>query len=183
MQLKYGTQVFCVVVQLLSHVQFFAIPWTAAYQACLSSLSPRVCSNSCPLSQWSYLTISSSAAPFSCPPYFPASGSFLMSWLFTSDGQNIGASVSVLSINIHHWLPLVLTGLISLQSESLLQHQNSKASILQHSSFFMVQISHPYMTTGKTIAMTRWTFVGKVMSLLFWHAALVCHTFLPRSIF
>ena len=66
-------------------------------------------------------------------------------------------------------ISLGLTGLISLQSkglESLLQHYNLKASILQHSAFFLVQISHPYMTTGKTIALTKWTFVGKVMSLL-----------------
>ena len=104
---------------------------------------------------------------------FPASGSFLMSWLFASDGQSIGASAwaSVLSMNIQDWFPLRLTGLISLESKgllkSLLQHHSSKASILWHSAFFTVQLSHPYMTTGKTIALTRRTFVGKVMSLLF----------------
>ena len=65
--------------------------------------------------------------------------------------------------------------------KSLLQHHSSKASILQHSAFFIVQISHPYMTTGKTIALTRWTFVGKVMSLLFNMLSRLVITFLPRS--
>ena len=66
--------------------------------------------------------------------------------------------------------------------KSLLQHQSSKATILRHSAFFTVQLSHPYMTTGKTIALTRWTFVGKVMSLLFNMLSSVVITFLPRSI-
>ena len=100
-------------------------------------LSPWVCSNSCPLSQWCYLTISSSAAPFSfCFQSFPASGSFPMSLLFVSGGQSTGASASasVLPMNIQDWFPLGLTGLISLLSKkgtlkSLLQHHNSKASI------------------------------------------------------
>ena len=85
------------------------------------SLSPGVCSNSCPLSWWYYLIISSSAALFSCPQSFPESGSFPMSWLFASGGQNIGASapVSVLPVNIQGWFPLGLTGLISLQSKRL----------------------------------------------------------------
>ena len=65
--------------------------------------------------------------------------------------------------------------------KSLLQHHSSKASILQHSAFFIVQISHPYMTTGKTIALSRWTFVGKVMSLLFNMLSRLLITFLPRS--
>ena len=65
--------------------------------------------------------------------------------------------------------------------KSLLQHHRSKASILQHSAFFIVQLSHPYMTTGKTIAFTRWTFVGKVMSLLFNMLSRLVIAFLPRS--
>ena len=65
--------------------------------------------------------------------------------------------------------------------KSLLQHHSSKASILQHSDFFIVQLSHPYRTTGKTIALTRWTFVGKVMSLLFNMLSRLVITFLPRS--
>ena len=101
---------------------------------CLS-LSPRVCSNSCPLNQWCYPIISSSVTPFSsCPPSFPASGSFPRSWLFASGGQSIGASASasVLPMNTQCWFPLELTVLISLLSKglkSLLQH-NSKTSIL-----------------------------------------------------
>ena len=65
--------------------------------------------------------------------------------------------------------------------KSLLQHHSSKASILHHSAFFIVQLSHPYMTTGKTIALTRWTFVGKVMSLLYNMLSRLVITFLPRS--
>ena len=65
--------------------------------------------------------------------------------------------------------------------KSLLQHHNSKASVLQRSAFFMVQLSHPYMTTGKTIALTRWNFVGKVMSLLFNMLSRLVITFLPKS--
>ena len=65
--------------------------------------------------------------------------------------------------------------------KSLLQHHSSKASILQHSAFFLVQLSHPYMTTGKTIALTRWIFVGKVMSLLLNMLSRLVITFLPRS--
>ena len=138
-----------------------------------TSLSPEVCSNSCPLSQWCYLTISSSVAPISsCPQSFPASGSFPLSQLFASGGQSIGASAlaSVLPKKSQGWSPSEWTGWISLQSKglsSLFQHHSSKASILWCSVFVMVQLSHPYTTAGKTIALTIWTFVGKVMSLLF----------------
>ena len=100
--------------------------------------------------------------PFSfCFQSFPVSGSFPMSRLFPSGNQSIGASASapVFSMNIQGWFPLGLTSLISVQFKglprSLLQHHNSKASILLHSAFFMVQLSHPYMTTEKTIALTR----------------------------
>ena len=65
--------------------------------------------------------------------------------------------------------------------KSLLQHHSSKASVFQHSAFFIVQLSHPYTTTGKTIALTRWTFVGKVMSLLFSMLSMLVIAFLPRS--
>ena len=85
-------------------------------------VSPEICSNSCPLSQWCHPTNSSSLAPFSsCPQSFPASRSFPMSWLFTSGGQSIGASdsASVLPMNVHGWFPLGLTGLIFLQSKGL----------------------------------------------------------------
>ena len=83
------------------------------------SLSPGVCSNSCPLSWWCYLNISPSASPFSCLQSFPASGSFQMSQLFASSSQSIGASALVLPMNSQGWFPLGLTGLISLQSEGL----------------------------------------------------------------
>ena len=116
------------------------------------SLSPGVCSNSCPLSRWYHPTISSFVVPFSsCPQSFPVSGSFPTTQPITSGGQSIraSASVSVLPINIQDWFSLGLTGLIFFQSkglsESLLQHHSSKASILQHSAFFMVL----YMTTEK----------------------------------
>ena len=125
--------------------------------------------------------------PFLLPPStFPASGSFPMSQLFASGGQRIGvsASASVLPMNIQDWFPLGLTGWISAVQgtlKSLLQHHSSKASILQCSAFVIVQLSHPYMTTGKTIALTRRTFVGKVMSLLFNMLCRLVITFLPRS--
>ena len=138
------------------------------------SPAPGVYSNSCPLSRWCHPTISSSVIPFSsCLQSFPPSGSFLMSQFFTSGGQSIeaSASASVLSMNIQDWSPLGLTWLDLLEVQgtlkSLLQHHSSKVSILQRSAVFMVQLSHPYMTTGKTIALTTQTFVGKVVSLLF----------------
>ena len=95
-----------------------------------------------------------------------------MRQLFTSGGQSIGVSASTSLFPNEHsglisfrmdWLDLAVHG----TRKSLLQHHSSKASILQCSAFFIVQLSHPYMTTGKTIALTRRTFVGKVMSLLF----------------
>ena len=150
-----------VVVQLLSHVQFFATPWTAACQAVLS---PRVYSNSCPLSRWCHPTISSSVIPLSsCPQSFPAYESFSVSQ-FTSGDQSIGVSALalVLPMNIQDWFPLRLTGWIYLQSKGLsrvFSNTSSKASILRCSAFFMVQLSHPYTTTGKTIALTRCNFV------------------------
>ena len=109
------------VVQLQSRVWLFLTPWTAAHQASCPSLSPRICSNSYPLSQWCHPTISSSVTLFSCPLSFPASESFPMSQLFTSGGQTIGASASasVLPVNIQGWFPLGLTGLISLLSMGL----------------------------------------------------------------
>ena len=93
---------------------------------------------------------------------------------------------SVLPMNTQDWFPVVRTGWISLQSKglsSLLKHHSSKALILQHSAVFIVQCSHPYVITGKTIALTRWTFVDKVMSLLFNMLPRLVVTFLPRSVF
>ena len=151
------------------------------------SLTPGVYSNSCPLSQWCYPTISASVIPFSSRlQSFPESGSFQMRQFFTSGGQSIGvsASASVLPMNIQDWSPLGWTGWFSLQSKvlsSLLQHHSSKASILRHSAFPIVQLSHPYMTTGKTVALIRQTFLGKVMSLLFNMLSRLVITFLLRS--
>ena len=115
---------------------------------------------------------------------FSASESFPVSWLFTSGGQNIGASpaASVLPMTIQcfgiDWLDLLA---VQETLNSLLQHHSSKASILQCSAFFMVHLSHPYMTAGKTIALTRWAFADKVMSLLFNVLSRLVITSLPRS--
>ena len=137
------------------------------------SPTPRACSNSCPSSWWCHPTISSSGSPFSsCPQSFPTTGSFPVSQFFTSGGQNIraSASASVLPMNIQEWFPLGLIGWISLQSKGhsrVFSNTTVQNSILRCSAFFIVQLSHPYMTTGKTTALTRWTSVGKVTSLLF----------------
>ena len=139
------------------------------------SPTPRAHPNPCPSSRWCHPAISSSVVPFaSCLQFFPASGSFQMSQLFASGGQSIGvsASTSVLLMNTQDWsisFRMDWLDLLAVQGtlKSLLQHYSSKASILRHSAFFIVQLSHPYTTTGKTIALTRWTFVDKVMSLLF----------------
>ena len=145
----------------------------------------RVHPNPCPLSQWCHPTITSSVIPFSsCPQSFPES--FQMNQLFTSGGQSIGgaASTSVLPMNTQDWSSLgwLVGSPCSPRAyqESSPTH-SSKASILQHSAFFIVKISHPYMTTGKTIALTRRTCVNKVMSLLFNMLSRLVITFLPRS--
>ena len=111
-----------------------------------------------------------------------------MNQFFTSGGQSIGtsASTSVLPMNIQNLFPLGWTSCISLQSKGLSRvfsnkHHSSKPSILQHSAFFIVQLSHPYMTTGKNIALTRWTFVGKVMFLHFNMLSRLVITFIPRG--
>ena len=136
----------------------------------------------------SHPTISSSAVLFSSRPQsFPASGSFPMSQLFSSDGQkywsfscNISPSnehPGLISFRIDWWDLLAVQGTL----KSLLQHHSSKASIFWHSAFFVVQLSHQYMTTGKTIALTRWIFVDKVMSVLFNMLSRLVITFLPRN--
>ena len=151
------------------------------------SPTPRVYSNSCPLSPWCHPAISSSVILFSCPQSLQASESFPVSQLFSRRGQSIGVSAlaSVLPMSTQDWSPLAWTRWISLQSKglfkSLLQHHSSKASILQPSAIFTVQLSRPYMTTGKTITLTRRTFVGKVMSLLLNMLSRLVIAFLPRS--
>ena len=121
----------------------------------------------------------------SCLQSFPASGSFPMSWLFASGGQSTRASASILPMNIQDWFPLGLTGLISLKSKGLSRVFSNttvqKHQILRCSAFFTVQLSHPCMTNGKTIALTRLTFAGKVMSLLFNMLSRLVIAFLPRS--
>jgi len=172
--------------QSLSRVWFFATPWIAVRQASLSIIN-----------SWSSLKLMSieSVMPSShlilCRPLLllpqsvPSSESFPMSQLFISGGQSIGLSAlaSVLSVNTQDWSPLGWTGWISLQSKetlkSLLQHHSSKPSIFQHSALFMVQLSDPYMTNGKTRAFTRRTFVHKITSLLFNMSRFVI-AFLPR---
>ena len=136
------------------------------------SPTPGACSNSCPWSQWCHPTILSSVISFSsCLQSYPASGSFQMSQFFVSGDQSIGVSASAQSFHEYSGLISFRIGwfdLLAIQGtlKSLLQHRSSKASILQRSAFLIVQLSHWYMTTRKTIALTWWTFVGKVMSLL-----------------
>ena len=179
-------------VQSLSHVQLFETPWTAVHQASLSFTISR-----------SLLKLKSieSVMLFNhlilcCPPVllsvFPNTGVFsselalcirrtkLQLWSFIIGAS---ASASVVPMNTQGWFTLALTDLLAVQRtlKSLLQHHSSKASILWHSAFFMVQLSHPYMTTGKTIALTRRNFVGKAMSLLFNMLPRLAIAFLPSS--
>ena len=106
-----------------------------------------------------------------CTQYFQHQSLFPMSQLFALGGQNIGvsASASVLLMNSQAWFKIDWFDLLAVQGtlKSLLQHHDSKASISQYSAFFMVQLSHPYMTTGKIISLTRQIFVSEVMCLLF----------------
>ena len=135
------------------------------------SPTPGVCPNSCPSSCRYHLTISTSVVPFSsCLQSFPTSRSFPMSqlrwpkyWSFSFNLSPSDEHPGLISFRMD-WLDLLA---VQGTLKSLLQHHSSKASILQHSPFFMVCLSHPYMTTGKSIALTRWNFVGKVMSLVF----------------
>ena len=150
------------------------------------SISPGVFSNSCPLSPWCRPTLSSSVISSSCPQSFPAPGSFPMTQLFfASGGQSIGASVSASILPISGLISfrIDLFDLLAVQGplKSLLQHHSLKASIILCAIFFMAQLSHLYMTTGKTIALTRQNFVGKVISLHFNMLSRFVIAFLPRS--
>ena len=134
------------VVQLLSHVQVFKpTPPPPPHglqhiRVPCPSLSPGVCSNSCPLSQWCHPTIPYSVAPFSsCPQYFPALGIFPMSWLFASDDQTTRASASVLPMSFLGWFPLRLLGLISLLSKGLSRVFSS--TTIQKHQFFSAKTS------------------------------------------
>ena len=123
-----------------------------------------------------------------CPFLLPSSRSFPMSRFFKSGGQSIGvsASASVLPVNIQDWFPLGLTGWIPLQSKGLSRVFSNTNTTVEKHQFFGAQLSfwsnsQPYMTTGKTITLTRQTFVGKVMSLLFNILSRLVIAFLPRS--
>ena len=162
-------------------------PWTAACQAShCSSLFPWVYSNLCPLSHWCHPNMLFSVTLFSsCLQSFPALKYFLMSPLFRWSGQSIEAltSASILPMNIQgRFLRIKWFDLLAVQGtlKSFLQHHNLKTSILWWSALFTVQLSHLYMTTGKTITLTIWNSVSKVMSLLFNMLSLFLIDFLPR---
>ena len=150
--------------------------------------TPGVHPNSCPSSWWCHPAISSSVIPFSsCSQSLPASDSFPMSQIFARGGQSTGVSalVSFLPKKSQGWSPSEWTGWISLQSMGL-SRVFSNTTVQKHQFFgaqlsLIVQLAHPYMTTVKTIALTRWTFVGKVMSLLFNMLSRLVIAFLPRS--
>ena len=155
-------------VQSLSRVWLFATPWITASQACLSITNSWSSLRFTSIKSVMPSSISSSVVPFSsCPQSLPASESFPLSQLFAWGSQSTG----VISFSI---IPSKeIPGLISFRMDwldvlavqgtlkSLLQHHSSKASVLRRSAFFTVQLSHPYMTTGKIIALTRQTFVGR----------------------
>ena len=149
------------------------------------ALSHRVCSESCPLSRWCHPTISSSVPPLLLPSISPSIRVFSNEsalrirwpkyWSLSISPSNEYSGL--ISFRIDRLDLLAVQGTL----KSLLQHHSSRASILWHSAFFTVQLSHPYMTTGKTIALTRWTFAGKVISLLYNILSRLVITFLPRS--
>ena len=175
-------------VQLLSHVRLFATPWTAACQASLSITN-----------SWSLLKLMSIELvmpsnhlilchPLLLPPsIFPSIRVFSNEsvlcirwpkyWSFSFNISPSNEYSGLISFRMD-WLDLLA---VRGTPKSLLQHHSSKASILWCSAFFMIQLSHPYMATGKIMALTRWTFVGKVMSLLFNMLSRLVITFLPRS--
>ena len=173
-------------VQSLSHVQLFVTPWTAARQASLSITNSQ--------SMLKFMSIKSVMPSnhliFYCPllllpSFFPSIRIFSKESTLSIRWPKY-CSFSISPFNEYSGLisfRINLFDLLSVQGtlESLLQHHSSKASILQHPAFFMVQLSHPYMTIGKTIAKTIWTFVGKVMSLLFNMLSRLVIAFLPRS--
>ena len=180
-------------VQLLGHVLIFVTPWTA-----VSQISLYITSFQRLLKLVSIESVMPSNHLILCRPFLllpSASRSFQMSQFFASGGQSNGvsASASVLAMNIKDSFPLGWTGLISLQSKGL-SRVFSNTTVQKHqfvgsqlffffwlSAFFIVQLSHPYMVTGKTKALSRLTFVSKVMSLFFNMLSWLVITFLPRS--
>ena len=183
----YILQIICS-VQLLSCVQLFAIPWTAAHQASLSitnswSLLNRISIESVMPSNHLILCYPLLFLPWTFPRIRVFSNVSVLSvrwpkyWSFSFSISPSNEYSGLISFRMG-WLDfLAVQGTL----KSLLQHHSSKASILWHSAFFIVELSHPYMTTWKTIALTRWTFFGKVMSLLLNKLSMLVITFLPRS--
>ena len=175
-------------VQLLSCIQLFAAPWTAARQASLSITNPRSL-----LKLMSVESVMSSNHLILChplllqPSIFPSIRVFSNElalhiewpkcWSFSFSISTSNEYSGLISFRIAWWDLLAVQGTL----KSLLQHHSSKASILWCSTFFIAQLSHPHMTTGKTIALTRQAFVGKVMSSLFNMLSRLVITFLPRS--
>ena len=175
------------VVNSLSHIQLFATAWTAACQASLSITNSQ--------SLLKFISIESVMSsnhlilchPLLLPSIFPSIRVFSNEsalhirrpkyWSFSFSISPSNEYSGLISFRMH-WLDLLA---VQGTLKSLLQHHSSKASILRCSAFLIVQLSHPYMTTGKTIALTRWTFVGKVISLLFNMLPRLVIAFLPRS--
>ena len=175
-------------VQLLRRVQLFATPWTAAHQASLS-----ITNSQSLLKLMAFELVMPSIHLILCRPLFLLPSIFPSIRVFSNESvlhirwpKYWSFSFSISPSNEYSglisfrmdWLDLLT---VKGTLKSLLQHHSSKASILQCSAFFMVHLSHPYMTTGKTIALTRWTFVGKVMSILFNMLSRLAIDFLPRS--
>ena len=175
-------------VQLLSCVQLFATPWTAAHQASLSFTTSQSLFKLMPIE-----LVMPSNHLILCHPLLLLPSVFAIIRVFSNESVLLIRWPKYWSFSFSISPSNEYSGLISFRIDwldlpavqgtlkSLLQHPNSKASILRHSAFFIVQLSHPYMTTGKTIALTRQTFVGKVMSLLFTMLSRLVITFLPRS--
>ena len=175
-------------VQLLSHVRLFVTPWTATHQASLSITSSQSSPKLKPIESVMPSNHLILCCPLLLPPsIFPSIRVFsnesalrimwskYWSFRFSISPSNEYSGLICLRMD---WLDLLA---VQGTLKSLLQHHSSKASILRHSAFFIGQLSHPYMTTGKTIALTRWTFVGKVMSLLFNILSRLVISFLPRG--
>ena len=175
-------------LQSLSRVQLFATPWTVAHQASLSitnswSLLKLMSIESMMPSNYLILCHPLLLLPSVIPSIRVFSNESVLHirwpkcWSFSFSISPSNEYSGLISVRMD-WLDLLA---VQGALKSLLQHHSSKASILWCSAFFIVQLSHPYMTTGKTIALTRWTFVGKVMSLLFNMLSRLIIAFLPRS--
>ena len=174
--------------QSLSHVQLFATPWTAARQASLSFTISQSSLKFMPTESVMSSNHLILCHPLLLPPsIFPSIRVFSNEsvlrirwpkyWSFSFSISPSDEYSGLISFRVDWFYLLVVQGTL----KSLLQHRSSKASILWHSDFFMIQLSHPYMTIGKTIVLTRWIFVGKVMSLLFNALSRFAIALLPRS--